>query len=282
MQNSDANVSINFWIVGVFFAIVLGGSSLGILFMTRANSIVKTKIAENKEAARPARIDAITIQDKSCADCFDVAPMLKNFSKTNVVLSSHRAIERNDEEAKTLIAKYKIDKLPTIILRGEVQKNADLKTSLSRVGSIDGDTFVLRQIGGPYVSVATGEIKGRTELALITDSSCGTCYDVKKHQAILSQFGLNSKTKIIDINTPEAKTLLEIYKIFLVPTFVLTGDVKEYQGLLKVWPQVGVVKNNSYIFDKGVASMGVYKDLKTGKIIDPSAQTKSGVATPKK
>ncbi|MFA5813383.1 MAG: hypothetical protein WC862_02620 [Patescibacteria group bacterium] len=283
MENSETKVKISFWLLAIFFAIVFGSVGLGALYLTRANSIVKAKIAENREAARPANIEAIAINDKDCQECFDVTPIFANLESANVKLISKRILDRADDEAKTLIAKYAIEKLPTIILRGEVQKNVDLKTLLARAGDINGDTFVLRQINGPYVSAATGEIKGKTELTLIGDSACGECYDVKQHQAILFGFGFNPKIKVVDVNSPEAKSLINKYKISLIPTFVLTGEVEEYPIFLEVWPQAGIVKDDAYIFVQGVPLMGVYKDLKTGKIINPKqTANQPSVTTTKK
>ncbi|MBI5729383.1 MAG: hypothetical protein HY983_04075 [Candidatus Magasanikbacteria bacterium] len=282
MGNSDTKVTIHFWLLAVFFAVTLGGAGLGALYMTRANSIAKARIAENKETARPANIEAIAIKDKNCPECFDAMPLLANLENANVKLTSQRILDRTDDEAKTLIAKYAIAKLPTIILRGEVQKNADLKAALARAGDINGDTFVLRQVGGPYIAAATGKITGKTELMLIGDSSCNKCYDVKQHQAILSQFGLSPQITTVDVNSPSARALISRYQISLIPTFVLTGEVKEYPAFLKIWPQVGTVKSGAYIFTQGVPAMGVYRDLKTGKTIDPDQLAKQSGTTAKK
>lgn len=279
MENSNSNLTINFWFLAVIFTIILGGSSLGFLFLTRANSLVGDKIAAEKEAKRPSNLEAIIIKDKNCLDCFDVAPLLANLEKVNVKLTSTRSIDMAEEEAKGLIAKYSLEKLPTVILRGELQRNADLKNILSQGGDVTDDTFILRKIGGPYVAPATGEVKGRIELTLIGDATCSNCYDVRQHQAILSQFGLNPEAKSLDVSMPEAKTLMKKYQISLVPTFVLTGQVSEYPTLTNIWPQVGVVKDKAYVFTTGVSSMGVYKDLKTGKIVDPLAAQKPSASS---
>lgn len=279
MANPENRVAINFWLLAIFFAIVLGGVSLGALYMTRANSIVKAKIAENKEKARPANIDAIVVSDKNCQECFDTAPILANLAKANVKIISTRNLDWASDEAKTLISKYSITKLPTVILTGEVQKNADLKKALSQAGDINGDTFVLRQVGGIYVDVVTGEVKGLTELTLISDSSCSNCYDVNQHPQILARYGVRPKITNLDIKSPEAKLLIKKYQISFIPTFVLTGDVDVYSTLTKIWPQIGTVINGAYILTTAVPSMGVYKDLKTGKIIDPSQTVKQSSAT---
>ncbi len=269
METLDNKIKINFWLVAISFAVILGSAGLGVLYMARANSIVGAKIAENKEVTRPAKISAIVIDDKNCEECFDAAQILTTLLKANVKFTSKRIVDRTEAEAKELIAKYTIEKLPTVILEGEVQKDESVAAMLARAGDLKDDTFVLKQIGGPFVEASTGEIKGKTKLTLIGDVSCGSCYDVRQHQLILRQYGLNPEIKMIDIASPEAKTVINQYKIISIPTFVLSGEVKEYPALLKVWPQVGMVKDGAYVFTLGVPSMGVYKNLKTGKIINP-------------
>lgn len=74
----------------------------------------------------------------------------------------------------------------------------------------------------------------------------------------------------MDVKSPEGQSLVNKYGISLAPTFVLTGEVKEYETLLKIWPQVGTVKNNAYIFTLGVPAMGIYRNLTTNKIINPA------------
>lgn len=195
MQNQNAKITVNFWLLTIVFALILGSASLGVLYVTRANYIIKAKIAKNKEAERPANIDAIVINDKNCLECFEVTPILTNLANANIKLTSTRVLDKTDADAQALIAKYAIEKLPTLILRGELQKNANLYKALTQTGALDGDTFVLKQGGGPYITVATGEIKGKTELTLISDSACANCYDVKQHQAILYRFALTPKQR---------------------------------------------------------------------------------------
>lgn len=89
-----------------------------------------------------------------------MALILANLKNANIKLNTSRAVDRSEEEAKTLINKYAIEKLPTLILR-EKFKDDSLKAALLQAGDIDGDTFVLRQIGGPYVVAATGELKAK-------------------------------------------------------------------------------------------------------------------------
>ena len=222
------------------------------------------------------------ITDKNCPECFNVAPMVANLKNANVVLTNQRELDRADDEAKALISQYAIAKLPALILRGEVQKNTELKPTLARMGDITDTTFVLRQIGGPYVVAATGEVKGKTELTLISAAACAECYDVTQHPIILSQFGLNPTITNVDAASPEGRAVRRQYQITLVPTFILTGEVSEYPALVNIWPQVGVVKDGAYVFTAGVSAMGTYQDLATGQTVSPSqAATSAGAPPPK-
>ena len=135
------------------------------------------------------------------------------------------------------------------------------------------DNFVFRQDSGPYVDTATGKIKGRVKLVLLTDITCVECYDVTQHEIILKQFGISAPAKIVDIKSALGKALVKAYVIKMVPAFILSGDVKEYPGIVSVWSQVGIVaRDGAYVFTKGVPFMGVYKNLTTNKIITPTAE----------
>ncbi|MBI5135158.1 hypothetical protein HZA86_02905 [Candidatus Uhrbacteria bacterium] len=274
-------MKLSIWLLGGVFAVIAGSASVGILYTTRAQSVVGANIAKNKEDARPANIEITVISDKDCKECFDVTPTLTEIERANVAVTAKRTLDRIDEEAKAMIAQYAIQRLPTIIIRGEVQKQESFKTALAQFGDVTGDTFVLRKIGGPSVVASTGEIKGKTTLTLLRDSSCSQCYEVQKHRAILYRFGLTPTAfSVVDVNAAEGRALVKKYGISLVPAFVLTGEVTEYSDLLTLWPTVGIVNNGAYVFTQGVPTMGVYKDLKTGKIIDPDKIAKQESAQP--
>src|SRR5665811_2194818 len=98
------------------------------------------------------------------------------------------------------------------------------------------------------------------------------CYDVANHEIILRQFGVPTQDQqVINSQLSDGKELIAKYKIKLVPTIILTGDVGAYPSLINVWSQVGTIEEDgAYIFREGVKQMGIYKDLTTNEIIKPT------------
>ena len=263
-------IQINYWVLLALFGIIFVAATTGIVLNILTNSTVNAKIAEQKEANRPANLEAVIITDAACPDCFDSAKVLGNLEKLNIKVAKKDFLDKATPAAAELIQKYQIKKLPAFILTGEIDKGNDLKAALSQIGVTKNNAFIYEPTGGPYVLAATGEVKGRTSLLLITDITCAACYDVTQHELILGQFGINAASKVVDYKSAEGKNVVAKYGIKLIPTFVLTGDVKEFPKLESIWSEVGTVAwDGALIFRKGVPFMGTYRDLSAGKIIDP-------------
>ena len=235
------------------------------------------KINEAAEAARPANLNIIVLKTANCEDCSDMTPLINAIKKKNVKINSERTVDISDPEGIKLINQYGIKKAPTLIIGGELQKETSLKTMWQQLGEIKDNTFILRQVGFPYVLTDSGEVKGRVKLIMITDDACKECYDVKKHKQILKQFNLPIQNEqIIGSRSADGKKLIAEYKIKLLPTIILTGDVGTYQELTKIWSKIGTIeKNGAYVFRDGVKRMGIYKNLTTNKIITPTADSKN-------
>lgn len=275
-EQQVSGIKINYWfLVGIFAAMFISGAIV-ITFFIRTNSLANKKIAEATEANRPANLEIITISDNSCKDCFDINPVLNYIQKENVKINSEKNVDKASEEGKELIKQFAIQKLPTFILKGELNKVAALADVFSKTGDISNDTFVFRQVGAPYSLAETGEVKGRIGLTLLTDITCTECYDVTQHETILkNNFGINTTPNVLDSKSAAGRALLNKYKITLVPTFILTGDTGEYPSLKQAWADVGTIaKDGTYIFTN-LPLMGTYKNLSTNKVIVPPAPTQT-------
>lgn len=268
------DLKLNFWFLTIFFIVILAVFLFNLGTVSAVNSFLGKRLAENEEAKRPANLEITVIKDSSCGDCFSVDSILETIKNENVSIISEKNLEAVDAEAIGIINKFKITKVPALLVAGELTKNQKLSDLLSKMGEIRDGTFVLAKIGAPYVLATSGDVRGRVKLTLLSDKSCEECYNVTQHDTILRNFGLNTEDQeIIDINSTEGKKLVKQYKIKLVPTFVLTGEVSEFPALLNVWPSVGTVEEDgSYVFREGVKQMGAYKDLNTGKSITPPPQ----------
>ena len=272
-EDNKNGLKINYWFLRAVFAVILISAGVTIFFSFKTNALANQKLAEAAEAKRPANLDLIVITDAACRDCFDLNSIIDSVKKENVKIGSSRTIDRASEEGKLLIKKFAIKKLPTFLTQGELTKNSVIAKFFSQAGDVINDNFVFRQDSGPYVDTATGKIKGRVKLVLLTDITCVECYDVTQHEIILKQFGISAPAKIVDIKSALGKALVKAYVIKMVPAFILSGDVKEYPGIVSVWSQVGIVaRDGAYVFTKGVPFMGVYKNLTTNKIITPAPE----------
>ncbi|MEK7189528.1 MAG: hypothetical protein AAB666_00935 [Patescibacteria group bacterium] len=269
------NCSLNFWLTAGIFLVIILGLIVGAVNFLRVNIILNQKIAQTAEATRPAEVEAIIIKESSCVDCVNPNDFLEQLKKNNVNIKSEKTVERMSEEGNALIKKYNIEKLPTVILTGEIEKGEFLQKALPASGEIKDNAFILKNIGGPFVVAATGEIKGRVKMILLVDSTCPNCYDARVHESIVKQFGLSAAAEMIDRQSFAGKQLIAKYGITLLPTLILTGDLPSYPQLIKIWSQIGTVaKDGAYVFRQGVKGMGIYHDLSNNKIIDPAQADK--------
>lgn len=272
-QETKPALKINYWFLLAVFAAIFISAGVTIFFSFKTNALTNKKMAETAEAKRPANLDLIIITDQTCQDCFDLNSVLDSVKKENIKINSQKTVDSASDEGKQLIEKLAIQKLPTFLVTGELAKEANLAKFFSQTGNTIDNTFVFRQVGGPYVDPATGKVKGRVNLTLLIDITCTECYEVTQHEIILKQFGINASAKVVDIKSAAGQALVNKYGIKLAPTFVLTGDASAYPNLKSVWPQVGIVANDgAYVFTKGVPFMGVYKNLTTNKVITPAPE----------
>lgn len=274
-QENNSALKINYWFLLVAAALILLGAAVTTALFVKSNGILNKKLAETAEANRPANLELIMLSDKTCADCFNLNTILDQIKKENVKINSNQTIDGASDEGKQLIEKFAIKKLPTFLVKGELEKNSVLTKFFSQAGDTADNTFVFRQTGGPYVDAATKKIKGRLNLLLLTDITCTECYDVTQHETILRQFGMQPTSKVVDVKSAEGRSLVSRYGIKMVPAFVLSGDVAAYPSFKPVWPEVGTIAyDGAYVFNKGVPFMGVYKNLSTNKVITPAPQSK--------
>ncbi len=253
--------------------IVLAIANLVLLF---PNTRKLLKLATEKEQAKPPTFVLTTIAPENCPECFTTAPLIDALKKQNVSIGSERFLNASDTEAQALIAQFKIEKLPTLIMKGAFEKQEDLQKQLETIGTVADDTFVWTSVQPPYKEIATGNIRGKFSATYITDTTCKTCYDVMRHEQAMANLGLKAADDaVVDIRGAEGKKLQKQYALTAVPTIILTGDLEGYDSLKAVWQSVGTIeKDGAYVFRENgivVSQMGAYRNLKTGKIVTPPA-----------
>lgn len=275
----EFNFDFNSWLIIGSSAIIFISLVISLIVSGQTSILLNKKLAETKEQDRPAELEIVVLKDSKCQDCFDVQPLVDAIKKENTKINSEKTVEVESAEGAELVSKFNIAKVPTLIVTGEVQKDPNLKALWERMGEVkDNNTFILRQVGAPYVLASSGEVKGRIKVIMLTDKSCSECYQVTNHEVILRQFGLSLNDKeTIDRDSADGQGLVSKYQIKFLPTLILIGEVGAYPTLKAVWPQVGTVeKDGTYVFREGVKQMGVYIDLTTNQVVKPEANQAQG------
>lgn len=239
---------------------------------------LSTREKQAVESERPAEISIITIVASSCDSCVNVDQLLETIQSQNVQISLDEKFTTDSEEGKTLIDTFEITRVPSVLVRGEIEKE-NVKTFFDSIGQKSEDgTLVIEPRVPVYFDLAQNRIVGEVTMTTLADSSCKECYDPAVHQSILkNNFGLTiTKTEALDTASSQGKTYVQRYAIKELPAFLLSGDVISYESFTKIWEQVGTVEQDGTFVFRGNSKMDglVYKNLSTGEIVKPETETK--------
>ncbi len=213
---------------------IFQGRSFGIL--------VGQKVGEIKEAAKPAKIELIIINDPNCDDCFDVSSIVDSIKSANVDITKEENLDM--DSAKEIIDKYGIEKVPTVIISGEIDK--------IKINGLEEkeDVLVFTQLTPPYKNTKTNKIVGRVSATFIQDSSCNECTDLNFILDVLRQAGIKIVYEnSLEYNSDSAKELIDEYAIEIAPTLILSKDLGDYNSeVLQSWSNIGSIESDgSYI-----------------------------------
>ncbi|MBI4146225.1 hypothetical protein HY489_02710 [Candidatus Woesearchaeota archaeon] len=217
----------------------------------------------------------LTTIDVTCQDCFNMSSLLGQLEQAGVKIDKKTQLLATSEEAKTLISKYKIQKLPTLIMSKEALEYGVINEVWGQVGSEEEDgNLILRFVYPPYVNASTGKTEGLVDLTLLTDKTCTDCLNTTVYEELFKQ-GLNMRTKTItnvDVSSAKGKLLIKKYNITIVPTLIASKDAAQYPVMAEVWQQLGSIeKDGSYVLrnvqlmERAVGSPITYKNLTSGE-----------------
>lgn len=238
-------------------------------YLNSYNTEIFKKVGEAKENLRPASLQLVKIADSSCTDCFNI-DLITNAMKTlNVNITNSKTLDFSSAEAKQLINQYNIKVVPALIVSGETTKST-IQSYWPQLNGKELDGIVYIQSFPPYRNLTSGNVEGLVNLITLTDNSCNTCYNVSVQKQILQGFGLGIKSEsTYDINSSAGEGLLNKYNITKVPTILLSPETKVYSSLVQAWSQVGTIEKDGWFVFRATEAMGAYKDISTGKIIQP-------------
>jgi len=205
------------------------------------SNLFDEKMDEAKEAASPAELELVLLTDSACSDCFDIQAVIHSIKGSHVNITSEKELNFNSDEARDLIKKYGIDKVPTVLLFGETDK-----ANVRDMEEAD-DALVFTSQVPPYTDASSGRILGRVSATLITDPSCTNCYDIEQILAGITQTGISVVSRE-DIDRSEAASLISKYSIDALPALILSKDFEVYgPGVVASWANFGSVESDAFV-----------------------------------
>ncbi len=228
------------------------------------------------------------IQETGCTECFDMSKIIGQLEEAGIKITSETKLDAKSDEGKAIIAKYKIEKLPTIVFNKEALEYPVVSEVWQQVGTTEADgSLVLRFVTPPYLNVSTGKTEGLVELTYLVDSTCADCYNATIFKGLFAQsFNMFfKKEETVDVSSTKGKFLLKKYGIELLPTAILSKDAAIYPGLAQSWTQVGMQKEGAFVFTnipllgdffaQSGAGNFAYKNLTSGEVIGASSANKT-------
>lgn len=222
------------------FAALLGIILLFNIFLASSlNKELKNKSAEFEEKLKPGNIELITLKNSKCGDCFDIGAALGLIRNSKANITKESALEFDSKEAKELISKYKIERIPAIILTGEIDK-------VSVQGFAKKDNALLfSSVLPPYTNPLTGRVEGKVSMYVLKDTNCVKCNDLGILTAQIKAAGVKVYSeKNLEINSSQAQEFVNKYKIDFVPSLVLSKDAGAYDIIQKAWLQIGTKESD--------------------------------------
>jgi thiol-disulfide isomerase/thioredoxin len=256
-------------ILYIFLALAIIVSAVNISLISTRSEKVQEAIRLAEQQNQPAKLELIKITASSCPDCFDIDSIINNLKTSNVNITSEKTLEFSSAEAKQLVSQYKIEKLPTVIVLGEVNKSTvtQLWNQNWQIEMKDGTqvSAVYSAVNPPYLVAESGTIKGLVNLTHIVDQSCSECADLGQVINFFKQQGVKfSSEKTVDYSSSDGKELISIFGVREVPAVIISKDILDYTSIAQVWAQLNATeKQGFYALHTTVPP---YRDLATDKI----------------
>lgn len=230
------------------------------------SNIVDARIAELKEEQRPANVLIAAIAPESCEGCFDKGLLIDMVKSAGVNVTGTENVNYPSERAALLIAEHGIEKLPAVVVQGELEKAKALAAKARESGRITNDAYVFEAEKPLYVDAATGKTAGELSVSVIKNSECLQCTDLGKFVDGLELAGFVVKERReIDMNSDEGRSLIGLYHIERLPAAIFNSEAEAYPELVQLVGTTGSIeKDRSFIIRR--ANLPYY-DINSSRIV---------------
>jgi len=171
----------------------------------------------------------ITIIDGCGEDCFDIDVISDGLkAREDFKIKKLERLDYNSEDARLLIQKFGITRIPAIIIKSKDPLADILNISNEDTFAINGD-YIIFEKGVPYLDLSSNKIKGNIELIEIQDTSCKQCGSFSLFKNWLEEMNVKvDNYKLIDSSSQEGKELIEKNNITYLPSILIEKEIEEY------------------------------------------------------
>ncbi len=263
LQAALLSAALALFIINLALIFSLGQSLGGI---GEKMSAAEGEFSNALKALEKPKISITYIADSSCRDCFSLQGIADAVKQLGAEITGEQTLEFSSAEAKALIAKYEIGKVPAMVVSGETGKVAGLAELWASLGSAEDDNaLVLRNVQPVYLELAANAYRGRVRLTLLTDSNCTKCSEPLGTEQF-SAAGVKVVSEVVvSFQSADGKRLIEQYAIEKLPATVVSDEIKYYEGLSAVLSTVGTFEADGNFVVR--EARPVYFDISKGREI---------------
>jgi hypothetical protein len=228
--------------------------------------VTASTIYSIRESTRPALLSMVRIVDANCLTCTTVGSLsdpIKNNS--DVKLGDVKTLEFSSLDAKALIMKYNITRVPALIVSGEFKKD-NVVSIWGQLGARMLPDAVIIEANPPYVDTSNSQEVGLVSVTYLVDSSCTVCVNLTGVVNTLEQGGMAvSKITTIEYTSPQGQQEILNHDIKHIPALVFSNDIAAYPQIVQLFAQINATeRNGSYALH---ATDPPYLDLTQNKVV---------------
>ncbi len=244
-------------------AVILSATNIYLIQLRKTQFQEAVKLAE--EEARPAVLQLVKITVSNCEFCFDLEKAVEELKKQNVNITQEEAVSSDSELGKELIEKYGIEKLPTYITGGEINKSS-LARYFAAQGEVRDNRVIFTAQKAPYFDTTEQKIRGQVSLYSLQDSSCGQCTDLSAVPKALEDHGVLLVTKKpVEYSSQEGQQFIQKFGVKEIPALLISNDIEYYPEVLQQLTEAGATEKEGFYAVHAVAPP--YRDLAKNKVV---------------
>ncbi len=272
---------------------LLGLAFINFFLIFSINSGISSASGDAKTPV-PAKLSITLINAAECEKCFSTDGLIADLKAGGADVTEN-ALESGSSEAAALIEKYSIERLPVLVVYGEIEK-AGVSSVLGSGAEFDANTLVLRDVKPPYLDLKSNSIIGLVSITMIGSSACEKCGSISGIADELEQLGvgigeiveidrnylpdgnIRETSNGIALENPIGSMLIEEYGIDRLPVAIASKDLNSYPEITKQWGNVGrLAYNGNYIADYAVPYLDINSNIVKG-IVNVTKLTDSSCA----